>query len=159
MGIIVFNMLALKTVAPLVMAEYGVSRMFTIYTISGAIGFLLSVMGNVPLTIGASSGLCGLIGALLYFGRSRGGPRGQQVYQQTSGWIFSLILIGFLLPNINNWGHAGGLVGGIAAGWVLKYEDRRPENRLDRTLAVFLMAITAFLLVKPVIQGFSLVFF
>jgi rhomboid protease GluP len=156
---IVFNMLALKTVAPLVMAEYGVSRMFTIYTISGAIGFLLSVMGNVPLTIGASSGLCGLIGALLYFGRSRGGPRGQQVYQQTSGWIFSLILIGFVLPNINNWGHAGGLVGGIAAGWVLKYEDRRPENRLDRALALFLTGITAFLLVKPVIQGFFLVFF
>jgi rhomboid protease GluP len=133
--------------------------MFTIYTLSGAIGFLMSVMGNVPLTIGASSGLCGLIGALLYFGRSRGGAWGQRVYQQTSGWIFSLVLIGFLLPNINNWGHAGGLLGGIAIGWILGYVERRPENRLDRTLAVFLMGITAFLLARPVIQGFYLVFF
>jgi rhomboid protease GluP len=156
---IVFNMLALKTVAPLVMAEYGVYRMFTIYTLSGAIGFLMSVMGNVPLTIGASSGLCGLIGALLYFGRSRGGAWGQRVYQQTSGWIFSLVLIGFLLPNINNWGHAGGLLGGIAVGWILGYVERRPETRVDRTLAVLLMGITAFLLARPVIQGFSLVFF
>jgi rhomboid protease GluP len=156
---IVFNMLALKTVAPLVMAEYGIYRMFTIYTLSGAIGFLLSVMGNVPLTIGASSGLCGLIGALLYFGKSRGGTWGQRVYQQTSGWIFSLILIGFLLPNINNWGHAGGLLGGIAIGWILGYVERRPENRVDRTLAVFLMGITTFLLARPVIQGFFLVFF
>jgi rhomboid protease GluP len=156
---IVFNMLALKTVAPLVMAEYGAFRMFTIYTLSGASGFLLSVLGNVPLTIGASSGLCGLIGALLYFGRSRGGPRGQQVYQQTSGWIFSLILIGFLLPNINNWGHAGGLAGGIATGWILGYDDRRPENRLDRALAVFLMIFTAVLLAWPVIQGFFLIYF
>jgi rhomboid protease GluP len=156
---IVFNMLALKTVAPLVMAEYGIYRMFTIYTLSGAFGFLLSVMGNVPLTIGASSGLCGLIGALLYFGKSRGGSWGQRVFQQTSGWIFSLILIGFLLPNINNWGHAGGLVGGIAGGWILGYADRRPENRLDSLFAVVLMGLTAFLLIRPVIQGFLLVFF
>jgi rhomboid protease GluP len=156
---IVFNMLALKTVAPLVMTEYGVFRMFTIYTFSGALGFLLSVMGNVPLTIGASSGLCGLIGALLYFGKSRGGAWGHRVYQQTSGWIFSLVLIGFLLPNINNWGHAGGLVGGLAFGWVLGYEDRRAETRLDQALAIFLMGVTALLLARPVIQGLFLIFF
>ena len=155
---IVFNMLALKTVAPLVMAEYGVFRMFTIYTLSGAAGFLLSVMGNVPLTIGASAGLCGLIGALLYFGRSRGGPWGHRVYQQTAGWIISLALIGFLLPHINNWGHGGGLVAGIALGWILGYNDRKMENQADRILAVCLMGLTALLLARPVIQGFFLIF-
>ncbi|MBG0779106.1 MAG: rhomboid family intramembrane serine protease, partial [Desulfotignum balticum] len=134
-------------------------RMFSIYTLSGAAGFLLSVMGNVPLTIGASSGLCGLIGALLYFGRSSKGLRAQQVYQQTSGWIISLAVIGFLLPNINNWGHAGGLIGGIALGWILGYDDRRRENRWDHGLAVFLTGITVLLLALPVIQGFFLVFF
>jgi rhomboid protease GluP len=155
---IVFNMLALQTVAPLVMAEYGVFRMFTIYTISGAAGFLLSVLGNVPVTIGASSGLCGLIGALLYFGKSRGGPRGQRVYQQTSGWIISLALIGFLLPNINNWGHGGGLLGGLAIGWILGYNDRRMEGAGDQILAICLMGITALLLARPVIQGVFLIF-
>jgi rhomboid protease GluP len=155
---IVFNMLALKTVAPLVMAEYGMFRMFTIYTLSGAAGFLLSVMGDVPVTIGASAGLCGLIGALLYFGRSRGGPWGQRVYQQTSGWIISLALIGFLLPNINNWGHAGGLVGGIALGWILGYTDKRIEGPGDRIIAIGLMGLTALLLIRPVIEGFFLIF-
>ncbi|MCF8093030.1 MAG: rhomboid family intramembrane serine protease [Desulfotignum sp.] len=155
---IVFNMLALKTVAPLVMAEYGVFRMFTIYTISGAAGFLLSFMGHVPVTIGASAGLCGLIGALLYFGRSRGGPWGQRVYQQTSGWIISLAVIGFLLPNINNWGHGGGLLGGMAMGWILGYNDKRAEGSIDQILAVCLMGITGLLLARPVIQGFLLVF-
>lgn len=156
---IVFNMLALKTVAPLVMAEYGVFRMFTIYTLSGAAGFLLSVMGHVPVTIGASAGLCGLIGALLYFGRSRGGPWGHRVYQQTAGWIVSLALIGFLLPNINNWGHGGGLVAGIALGWVLGYNDRKMENQTHRILSVCLMGLTALLLARPVIQGFFLILF
>ena len=155
---ILFNMMALKTVAPLVMTEYGVFRMFSIYTISGAAGFLLSYVGNVPLTIGASSGLCGLIGALLYFGKSRGGPWGRQVFQQTSGWIVSLALIGFLLPNINNWGHGGGLLGGMALGWILGYNDQRRESAADQLLSVCLMGITALLLLRPVIQGFFLLF-
>jgi rhomboid protease GluP len=153
---ILFNMMALKTVAPLVMTEYGVFRMFSIYTISGAAGFLLSILGNVPLTIGASSGLCGLIGALLYFGKSRGGPWGQRVFQQTSGWIVSLALIGFLLPNINNWGHGGGLVGGMALGWLLRYNDQRQESTPDQILSVCLMGITALLLIRPVLQGLIL---
>lgn len=155
---ILFNMLAIRTVAPLVMAEYGISRMFTIYTLSGAAGFYLSYLGNVPLTIGASSGLCGLIGALLYFGKSRGGPWGQLVYKQTSGWIVSLALIGFLLPNINNWGHGGGLLSGIALGWILRYNQQRAEGLLDRSAAMILAGLTLVLLVRPVVHGMILKF-
>lgn len=155
---IIFNMLALRTVAPLVMHEFGLYRMFSIYTLSGAGGFFLSYVGNVHLTIGASSGLCGLIGALLYFGRSRGGTWGQRVYQQTSGWIFSLVLIGFLMPNINNWGHGGGLVTGIFLGWVLGYNDKRKNHGLDKVLCFVLMGITALLLAGSVFQGLALMF-
>ncbi|WP_022669105.1 rhomboid family intramembrane serine protease [Desulfospira joergensenii] len=155
---ILFNMLALRTVAPLVIHEYGRFRMFTIYTLAGAGGFLLSYLGNVYMTIGASSGLCGLIGALLYFGRSQGSEWAHRVYKQTSGWIISLILIGFLIPNINNWGHAGGLLTGILFGWIFSYNDRRRENLLDRILAIAFMGITALLLIFPVIQGTFLIF-
>jgi rhomboid protease GluP len=155
---IIFNMLALRTVAPLVMHEFGLFRMFTIYTITGAAGFLLSYVGNVPLTIGASSGLCGLIGALLYFGKSRGGDWGQRVFKQTSGWIVSLLLFGFLIPNINNWGHGGGLLAGIILGWALGYNDRRKEHTWDRILCLILMLLTALLLLRSVAQGFFLIF-
>ena len=154
---IIFNMLALKTVAPLVMQEYGLFRMFTIYTISGAAGFYLSYLGHVPLTIGASAGLCGLIGALLYFGKSRGGDWGQRVFQQTAGWIISLLLFGFLIPNINNWGHGGGLGAGICLGWLFGYRGKREEHLLDRVFSVFLMLVTALLLVRSVVQGFILI--
>lgn len=156
---ILFNMLALGTVAPLVIHEYGAHRMFSIYTLAGAAGFLLSYFGNVSLTIGASSGLCGLIGALLFFGKSRGGPWGQRVYQQTSGWIISLILVGFLIPNINNWGHGGGLLGGIILGALLGYNDQRMENLFDRILSLLLLAVTFLLMVRNIIQGFMLIFF
>jgi rhomboid protease GluP len=155
---IIFNMLALRTVAPLVMHEFGLYRMFSIYTITGAAGFLLSYFGNVFLTIGASSGLCGLIGALLYFGKSRGGDWGQRVYKQSSGWIVILLLIGFLVPNINNWGHGGGLGAGIILGWILGYNDKRQENGFDKILSLGLMIITALLLGRSIINGFILIF-
>jgi len=155
---IIFNMLALRTVAPLVMREFGLFRMFSIYTISGAAGFFLSYVGNVYMTIGASSGLCGLIGALLYFGKSRGGVWGQMVFRQTSGWIVSLLLVGFLVPNINNWGHGGGLLAGIFLAWAFGYNDKRREQGLDKTISLFLMLFTAILLMRSVVQGFFLIF-
>jgi len=155
---ILFNMMALKTVAPLVIKEFGISRMFSIYTMAGVSGFLLSYVGGVYLTIGASSGLCGLIGAALYFGKSRGGQWGRLVYKQTSGWVVTLILIGFLMPNINNWSHAGGVFAGIFLGWALGYSEKREENYFDILLAVFFAAFTILLLARSVIQGFFLMY-
>ncbi len=155
---ILFNMMALATVAPLVMREYGISRMFSIYTISGAAGFYLSYLGHVSLTIGASSGLCGLIGSLLYFGKSRGGHWGQQVFQQTSGWIVSLLVVGFVVPNINNWGHGGGLAAGILLGWILGYAEQRKENLADHVLSIALAVVTVFLLGRATLYGCILIF-
>ena len=151
-------MLALRTVMPLVIKEFGVCRMFSIYTLTAAAGFLLSYAGNVFLTIGASSGLCGLIGAALYYGKSRGGQWGQLVYKQTSGWVISLVVIGFLMPNINNWSHGGGLVSGIFFGWLFSYTEHRKESILDLVLALALAGVTLFLLGRSVISGFVLIF-
>lgn len=155
---ILFNMLALNTIAPLVIKEFGIFRMFTIYTLTGAAGFLLSYFGDVAITIGASAGLCGLIGAALYFGRSRGGQWGRMVYKQTSGWVVTLVLIGFLMPNINNWGHAGGLISGIFLGWALGYNEKREETLFDMFLAAAFALLTVLLLGKSVLHGFFLLY-
>ncbi len=155
---IIFNMLAMRTVAPLVMEEFGIYRMFSIYTLTGISGFLLSYFGNVYLTIGASSGLCGLIGALLFYGKSRGGEWDMLVYKQTTGWVLSLVFFGFLMPNINNWSHAGGLFSGIFFGWVLGYTEKRKENVFDRSLAALFFMITLWLLARSVINGFLLIY-
>jgi rhomboid protease GluP len=156
---ILFNMLALNTVGPLIIREFGKSRMFCIYTLTGITGFLLSYIGNVYMTIGASSGLCGLIGAALYFGKSRGGQWGQLVYKQTTGWVVSLILIGFFIPNINNWSHAGGLVSGIVFGWLFGYNEQRKENLFDKGFALFWAVLTIWLLGRSALSGIYLKFF
>ncbi len=154
---IVFNMIALRNIGPLVIHEFGMARMFSIYTLSGAAGFYLSCLGNVSLTIGASAGICGLIGALLFFGKTQGGLWGAQVFQQTKAWIFSLILIGFLIPNINNWGHGGGLIGGVILAFLMGYNNSRRENKADVLLAVGLALTTLFFFLRTVFDGLKLI--
>lgn len=139
---IIFNMTALLQIGPLIIREYGLSRMITIYTLGGAAGFFLSYLAGVPVTIGASAAICALIGAALYFGKSRGGLWGQAVYKQTSGWVMGLVLIGLMMPNINNWGHGGGVVAGIALGWLLGYNEKRAENMGHGLLAGLLVVLT-----------------
>lgn len=140
---ILFNMMALHQLAPLVIQEYGPNRMFVIYTLGGIFGFWISCLAGVPFTIGASAAVCALIGALLYFGKSRGGAYGAAVYRDVTGWIVGLVLFGLLAPGINNWGHGGGIAGGIILGLVLKYNEKGRETLLHRTLALVCVAVTA----------------
>lgn len=139
---LVFNLMALKQIAPTVSSEYGASRMFTIYTLGGVFGYVVSCLAGVPFTIGASAAVCGLIGALLYYGKSRGGAYGNSVYREVSGWVISLFVFGLIFPGINNWGHGGGIIGGIVVAALLNYNERRRENGLDQALALLCGVVT-----------------
>lgn len=132
---IFFNMMALQQIGPLIVQEYGVSRTFCIYTLGGVGGYTLSYLAGVPMTIGASAAVCGLIGSALYYGKSRGGYFGQAVYRQVGGWVIALFIFGFLFPGIDNWAHGGGLLCGILAGAILGYEEKVRENFMHKALA------------------------
>ncbi|MDD2364903.1 MAG: rhomboid family intramembrane serine protease [Desulfuromonadaceae bacterium] len=151
---LIFNLMALKQIAPLASNEYGTSRMFSIYTFGGITGYVVSYFAGVPFTIGASAAVCGLIGALLYYGKSRGGSYGGSVFREVSGWIMSLFIFGFIFPGINNWGHGGGILGGIVVAAVLGYNERRRENYYDKALALFSGAVTVAVLVWAVARAF-----
>ncbi|MDR3566891.1 MAG: rhomboid family intramembrane serine protease [Syntrophobacteraceae bacterium] len=151
---IFFNMMALWQIGPLVVQEFGAYRMFSIYTLSGIAGFLLSYLVGVPLTLGASAAVCGLIGATLYFGKSRGGQYGQMVYQQVIGWVIAIFAFGFLVPGINNWAHGGGLACGVLAGYLLGYQERRGENLYDKLLGAICAAATLAVLFWSLLWSF-----
>lgn len=124
---ILFNMIALYQLGPFVILEYGVYRFLSVYILSGVGGFYLSYLVGIPFTLGASAAICGLIGAILYFGKSRGGLYGESIYRQALGWVVGLIFCGLLLPGINNWAHGGGLITGIVVSffWVTKNARRK----------------------------------
>jgi rhomboid protease GluP len=146
--------MALKQIAPWVSTEYGTSRMFVIYTLGGMFGFVVSYLAGVPFTIGASAAVCSLIGALLYYGKSRGGVYGGTVYSEVSGWVISLFVFGLLFPGINNWGHGGGIIGGILLGALVGYNERRRENRYDQAAALLCALVTAGILGWAAIRAF-----
>jgi len=139
---IFFNMAALYQLGPFVLQEFGFNRFMAIYVLTGAAGFMLSVIAGIPFTIGASASICGLIGAILYYGKSRGGFYGQAIYKQAMGWIVGLVIFGLLIPGINNWAHGGGVLSGIMLGFLLGYNDRRWETALHRALGWVCLILT-----------------
>jgi len=150
---IVFNMMALRQLGPLVLAEYGTARMITIYTLGGMAGFLLSYLAGIRFTIGASAAVCALIGATLYYGRSRGGVYGRELFRQVGGWAVGIFLFGLLVPGINNWAHGGGMAAGAALGFLLGYQENRRETLRHRMLAAGCALATVAVLLWAVGSG------
>ncbi len=151
-------MVAFYQIAPLIIQEYGPYRMFLFYTLGGVGGYLVSYVAGVAFTLGASAAVCGLIGAALYYGRSRGGYYGQMVYQQIGGWAVGIFVFGFLIPGINNWAHGGGLLCGAGVAALLGYQERLPEGSLHRGLAGICLVATLGALIWAVFTTVVMVF-
>ena len=156
---LLFNMIALRQIGPLVVREYGGHRMFLIYTLGGVGGYLLSYLAGIPFTVGASAAVCALIGATLYFGKSRGGSYGDNVYSQVGGWAMSIFVFGLMVPGINNWAHGGGMAAGALLGYLLGYGERARENFLHKLLGTVCLLLTGLILLGATISSLLLVFF
>ncbi len=150
---ILFNMLVLRQLGPLIIREFGTSRTIILYTLGGIGGFLLSSIAGVQLTIGASAALCSLIGALLYYGKSRGGTYGQTIFTQIGGWAIAIGVFGFLVPGINNWGHGGGMLTGAVLGYLLGYTDKTKEKFGHKVLAMICIGATGLTLLWSCLNG------
>ena len=150
---LLFNMLAFRQLATLVAREYGTYRMIILYTLGGAIGFWISYRAGITFTIGASAAICALIGAILYYGISRGGTYGKAIYTQIGGWALVIFLFGFLVPEINNWGHVGGFLAGAVLGYFLEYQEKQREKLFHKITAVVCVAATIMILAGSVAFG------
>ena len=142
-----FNMAAFYQLARLVVGIYGHHRAIIIYALSGVAGFWISCLFGVRLTIGASAAICGLMGAVLYYGKSRGGRFGNLLYRQVGGWAMFIFFFGIMVPGINNYGHGGGLAAGLVLGWLLGYREAVSESPVHRFAAWVCIAATLLSLV------------
>ena len=139
---ILFNLLWVRQLAPPVEEIFGAARLVVIFTVAGALGFVLSNAVGVPWTIGASGAIFGLLGAMVAYGRSRGGAFGVAVLRQYGQWALIMFIFGFFMPGVNNIAHAGGFVGGLLMGLVLALAERRSERGVDHLLAAACVAVT-----------------
>jgi len=117
---ILFNMYWIWNLFPAVSEAFGAARTLVIYQVAAGTGFLLSsfmgaflsslpMFGGAPsITVGASASLCGLLGALLYYGRRTSSEVARSVWRV----VIFLAIFGFLMPGIDNAAHLGGFLGG-----------------------------------------------
>jgi rhomboid protease GluP len=139
---LVFNLLWIRQMASDVEEVFGHARFIVIFTVSGALGFVLSNFVGVAYTLGASGAVFGLFGAMVYYGRQRGGFFGEAVFKQYGTWALVIFVLGFLPGfHVNNWGHGGGFAGGFLAALVLG--AGRSERGTHRVLAALCLGLTA----------------
>ena len=125
---ILFNMLWLRQIGPLAIELFGASRFFIIYTFAGLSGALVSALAGTPFFVGASGAIFGLFGALIYYGWHRGGTFGSTIFRQMLIWAAIGLIFGFMQPRVDNWGHIGGLIGGVIAAVALGYQERSLQS-------------------------------
>lgn len=142
-----FNSLALYFLGMAVERIYGSSRFIWMYLFAGFAGILASFAFTPNISAGASGAIFGCFGALLYFGM-----RKPSLFFRTMGMdvIFILVfnlMIGFLIPMIDNFGHIGGLIGGFvgAAIFGLPKEKRKTERLIALIIAAIAVVVVFWL--------------
>lgn len=119
---IAFNGLALWGLGRLAEPLFGASRTLWLFVLCGVGGGLLSALGPVERTVGASGALFGLMGALLSWGWRHRALLPEDlaaILRRRLPPLVALNLgIGLLLPFVDNRAHAGGLIAGLILGLV-----------------------------------------
>jgi rhomboid protease GluP len=132
-----FNLYWIRFLAPETAELYGPARTVIIYTVASITGFLASSLLGVPLTLGASAPILGLLGALVYYGRRTGSSA---VGRMAWSYAIFMVVFGFLMRGVDNWAHLGGFAGGFLAGVLL--DPRKPESGNHTVAAVVCLALT-----------------
>lgn len=114
------NMYSLYIIGPQINQIYGAKKYFVIYIISCITSSFLSyVMSPYSLSVGASGGIFGLMGALLAFAIIERHKIEKRYLSSLLQIIIINLFIGLSIQNIDNFGHIGGLVGGFIVGYII----------------------------------------
>jgi rhomboid protease GluP len=99
---------------------YATPRFLVIYFAGTVGGFYMSARENPGiLSIGASAGIMGLIGAMIAFGVANRSSVGTAIRNFYVRWVVYILVLGFIPGfSVDNWAHIGGLAAGFAVGYV-----------------------------------------
>lgn len=138
---ILFNMYALYSFGSFLEPAYGRARFLLVYILAAFGGNVLSFLFTDGISVGASTAIFGLLaaqGVFIYQNREVFGAQARSILTNLAVIGVINLLLG-LSPGIDNWGHLGGLLAGLAFGWFagprlvvagawpeFHLEDRRP---------------------------------
>jgi len=112
------NLWVLFDLGPQVNQAFGTARFLTIYTVSSVTGYLASLYWSPAVSIGASAGLVGLIGAMIVLGTLHRSALGAALRRQYIQWMIYLVIFGLVIPNVDNAAHFGGFAGGFVVAYL-----------------------------------------
>lgn len=139
---LLLNMVGVWFLGQLLEPALGAVKYVGLYVASlfaGSAGALL--LEPDAATVGASGAVFGLLGAAFFLSRARG----NEEMRRLIGIILVLNLFLSFRPGISLGGHLGGLVGGLAASWLITQAEQRrmPVLAIAGCVAVALVAIAA----------------
>ena len=116
---IFFNMYALLSVGTLLERHFGHGRFLSMYFLGAFSGNVLSYLFTSGYSVGASTAVFGLIAAEAVFFYQNRELFGAHTRSAISNAVFIIVINLFLglAPNIDTWGHIGGLLGGATFAW------------------------------------------
>jgi membrane associated rhomboid family serine protease len=109
------NMYSLNNVGRDVEVLFGPGRFLATYLVAGATGNLLSSFRSPNPSLGASGAVFGIVGAYYVFlNRNEWflGGHADSITNSITQTIALNVVLGFMNPVIDNWGHIGGALGG-----------------------------------------------
>ena len=116
-----FNMYALFIFGVGLERRFGHVRFIILYLLAGFSGNVLSFLFTSGLSVGSSTSIFGLIaaeGIFLYQNRKLFGEESKRAMGNVISVAAINLLIGFSSGGlIDNWGHIGGLLGGLVFAW------------------------------------------
>ncbi|MEO8026248.1 MAG: rhomboid family intramembrane serine protease [Bryobacteraceae bacterium] len=134
---------------------FGQARMIVIYLVATIGGFYASYLWSISLSVGASAGIFGLLGAMIALGMRSPGSFGAELRGYYVRWAVYGFAMG-LLPGlrIDNAAHLGGLASGFLVAYIAgtpKLVDRGMETAW-KVLAGLSVAVTIFAFLKMALQ-------
>jgi rhomboid protease GluP len=162
---VAFNMAWASNLALQVATAFGAGRLVIIYTVAIISGFLASSLAGAFLpssfhgastAIGASGGIFGLLGALVAYGQTT-----KDFTVKQEAWTLAIVMfvIGAITPQVDNWGHFGGFVGGFLISKIPGISARKPEGTGQLVLAIGCLALTIFSILTAIAHAYTLNFF
>lgn len=115
---LVLNMIALYSVGPIVEKYFGKIKYIIIYLVSLLLSSVFSYKLSESVSIGASGAIFGLLGSLLIIGLLNRNRISQSFVRSIINVIVINLIIGFTIPNIDNFAHIGGLLGGVIVTYI-----------------------------------------
>jgi rhomboid protease GluP len=131
---------------------YGASRMWVIYLIASVGGFYLSDLWNpMSPSVGASAGLCGLIGAMIALGMMHRSAVGDAIKSTYVRWAIYMLIFSFIFPRVDIAAHVGGFACGFGVAYLAgqpKLVETSPIETFWKAGAWICLAITALSFLK-----------